>query len=187
LGRVFINLNRLEEAKETYQRGVAQKVDTANFHSGLYHIAFLQGDQAALQQQVEWFKGKINDFTAERLQAQAATFSGQLRRAREFDTRAVDLALRRNVKEVAALYSAIGARNNSVFEDCAQAKEQGTKALAITRNQDALIGVAWALARCGDARSAQSLVDELAKKAPKDTLLNTIYLPLIKAEVELSQ
>jgi len=185
LGRAFLKLNRIDEAKETFQRGIAQNID--GFQMGLYQVAFLQGDQAALQQHVEWFKGKVGEFNAEHLQALSAAFYGQVRKAREFETRAIDLALRRDVKEVAAFYSADSATREAFFDNCDQAKEQGTKALAITRGQDALVGVAGALAKCGDARSAQSLVDELAKKAPKDTLLNTVALPLIRAELELSR
>ena len=46
---------------------------------------------------------------------------------------------------------------------------------------------AIALSLCGDIGAAQSLVDELTKRYPKDTLINSIWLPVIRAAIELNR
>ena len=55
-------------------------------------IAFFRGDAAAMRQQIEWAKGKPDEYAAQRWQAETAAFSGQLRKAKEFSDRAVELA-----------------------------------------------------------------------------------------------
>jgi predicted Zn-dependent protease len=44
-----------------------------------------------------------------------------------------------------------------------------------------------ALALCGEATQAQVLNDEAVKRYPKDTLVNEIYLPVIRAELEIQR
>ena len=46
---------------------------------------------------------------------------------------------------------------------------------------------AIALSLCGDIGAAQSLVDELTKRYPKDTLINSLWLPAIHAAIELNR
>jgi predicted Zn-dependent protease len=41
------------------------------------------------------------------------------------------------------------------------------------------------LALCGEAGAAQPLIDEVSKRWPTDTLLNNIWLPLIRAPIEI--
>src|SRR2546427_713343 len=43
---------------------------------------------------------------------------------------------------------------------------------------------AIALALCGEVIQAQTLIDELTKRYPKDTLINSIWLPVIHATIE---
>jgi hypothetical protein len=44
-----------------------------------------------------------------------------------------------------------------------------------------------ALALCGEANQAQSLAEEIGKRYPEDTLLNSIWLPAIRAALELQR
>src|SRR5262249_20670720 len=47
--------------------------------------------------------------------------------------------------------------------------------------------LAWTLALCGEATRAQSLSDDLARKLPLDTMNNSVWLPLIRATLELKR
>ena len=40
---------------------------------------------------------------------------------------------------------------------------------------------------CGDIGKAQSLTDELARLNPKDTVINVIWLPLLRARIEIQR
>jgi hypothetical protein len=47
--------------------------------------------------------------------------------------------------------------------------------------------VALALAICGEASQTQLVVDELVRRYPKDTLINRLWIPVIKAATELQR
>ena len=48
----YIALNRLDEAKATYEQALERKLNNPFFHLALYQIAFLQNDAAGMAQQV---------------------------------------------------------------------------------------------------------------------------------------
>src|SRR5439155_18855602 len=65
------------------------------------------------------------------------------------------------------------------------------QALTLERNTVSLTRSAIALALCGEASEAkgqaQPLIDELTKRYPKDTLINSIWLPAIRAAIEINR
>jgi tetratricopeptide (TPR) repeat protein len=54
----YISLDRLDDAKATYEQALERKLDLPFFHFALYPIAFLQNDVAGMAQQVAWSAGK---------------------------------------------------------------------------------------------------------------------------------
>jgi tetratricopeptide (TPR) repeat protein len=187
LGYAFMGLSRFAEAKEVFEQALTQKIDTRDFHTGLYQIAFVSGDTAAMKQQLDWASGKPDEYLAMDWQTQTAAFAGQDRRAQEFSRRAVDTAVRGDAKEVAARYGAEEALRGAVFGQCLQTKADSTEALALERNTVSLTRSALALALCGEIGQVQPLIDELTKRYPKDTLINSIWLPAIRAAIEINR
>jgi tetratricopeptide (TPR) repeat protein len=185
LATALIGLNRLDEAKEVIDRALAQKLETVWMHRNLYLIAFVRGDAATMKQQIEWAKGKPDEYAAQRWQAETAAFSGQLRKANEFSDRAVELALRRDLTDVAAEITAGGTVRNALFGECDQIEGQTAKALATTQSYWTRFLAATALAACGEFSRTQSITDEMLKRYPKDTLLSKLFLPLIQAQSEM--
>ena len=183
-GGAFTALNRFDEARAILEQ-TAKKFDDAPAHFQLYLLAFYRGDAAAMQQQVDWTGGKPSEFAMVHLQSSAAGFVGQLRKARELSGHAVDMAEQRELKEVAAGYLSTDALIDAAFGNCRQATDETTKALTIARDRVSLSRSALALALCGDRERAQPLVDELAKKFPKDSYINVTWLPTIRAAIEI--
>ncbi len=165
----FLYLNRLEEAKAIAEEALARKLDNPGIRFPLYSVAFIRGDAAAMQQQVDALKGKPGEHSALDWQAQAAGFGGQLRKAREFRSQAANSAQARGLKEPAAASVMGGGRAEGLFGNCPQAKDAVAKALALSRATDTLRAGAKVLASCGDARQAQTLIEEAAKRNPKDS------------------
>src|SRR5205809_1364221 len=58
LGFSLAALNRLDEARAVYQEAIAKKLDSWSIRYELYGLAFIQGDQAVMQQQLGWAAGK---------------------------------------------------------------------------------------------------------------------------------
>jgi serine/threonine protein kinase/tetratricopeptide (TPR) repeat protein len=185
LARAFEGLNRFDEAKEVIGRALAQNVESLFMHRILYSIALIQGDEAGMKQQVEWANGKPGEYAAQNWQAETAAFLGQSRKAKEFSSRAAELAQRRNLKEVVAQIFAEDAAQDALFGDCRQVKTQTAKALAITKSQRAWRIAANALAVCGEFSQMRAITDELVKRYPKDTVLNTVFLPVIQGQAEM--
>ena len=187
LGAALLGLNRFDEAKEIIGQARAQKLETTAMRRILYRIAFVQGDATTMQQQIEWLKGKPDEYLAQGWQAESAAFSGQLRKAREFSNRAIELAERRDLKEVAAQIAVGGATRDALFGDCRQVKELTAKALGNSHSQLTTVNAGNALATCGEISQTQTIIAELTRRSPKDTVLNKILLPLVQARIELQR
>ena len=167
LAAAFVGLNRFDEAKEIIEQALAQKLETTAMHRILYRIAFVQGDAATMQQQIEWTKGKPDEYVAQNWQAETAAFSGQLRKAKEFSNHAFELAERRDLKDVAAQIAVGAAARDALLGDCRPVKEQTAKALGISHSQLTMVPAGNALATCGEFSQAQTIIDELARRFRK--------------------
>ena len=187
LANSLTGLSRFSEAKEICEQAITQKLDTIALHSFLYQIAFLQGDAAAMQEQVTWASGRPDAYMALDWQNSSLAFEGQWRKAQEYSQRAIDLAVRSDAKEVAARYAAESALRGAAFGQCAQTTVAAARASALEHNRVSLPRVALALAMCGEASQTQLVVDELVRRYPKDTLINRLWIPVIKAALELQR
>ncbi|HZT58182.1 MAG TPA: protein kinase [Pyrinomonadaceae bacterium] len=185
LGTALTRLDRFAEAKEAFGRALQMGMGDARMRGGLYQIAFVEGDAAAMQQQLESLRGVPEEYIAADLQAGTAAYSGQWRQSKDSARRAFDLAVRVDVKEVAALYAAEQGLRAAVFGRCDETKTYDTQSLSLERNPVTLERVALGGALCGDGQ-AQSPVDELAKQHPSDTLAGGLWSPLVRAAAELA-
>jgi len=187
LGQAFISLSRFADSKEVVDQALHQNLDSTYFHSFRYQIAFVDGDTAAMQQQLDWARGKPDEYVALGWQTQTAAFLGQWRRSQDFTRSAIELATRGDAKEVAAQYAVEEALLGAVFGQCSQIKAETSQLPGLERNTPSLTRGALALALCGDAGQAQSIADELTKQYPKGTLLNSLWVPIIRGAVQLNR
>ena len=186
LARALMRLNRYDESLAVLNRAFQQlKLDSEHLHTWVYNIAFIRGDAATMKHEVESLSGKQNEYIALDWQTNSASFAGQWRLAQDFSRRSIDLAAHNNAKEVAAQYVAEEALRAAVFGQCAQTKSAAVQALSFEHNQVSLTRSSLALALCGEVGQAQSLVDELARQYPQFTIVNGIWLPPIRAALEL--
>ena len=190
LGGGYLALNRFDEAKATFDQALTRKLDNRDSHFGLYAVAFLHGDAAAMQQQVAWAAGKpgAEDFM---LSAQSDTeaFFGRLQKAQEYSRHAVESARRSDAKEMAAQWQVNAALREAEFGNPGPARRGTAAALAIAPGRKAL--PALGLARAGEAARAQALVQELEKDLPPHTMLyfglRRYWLPTIWAAIDISR
>jgi eukaryotic-like serine/threonine-protein kinase len=183
----FLCLNRFDEAKAIFEQAMEKKLDSLPLHASFYGLAFIQGDEAAMQRQVDWANGKPGEGVLHYMLANAAAFQGQRRKSQELFRRSAEVNVRHGMKEAAAWGQADYALLNAAFGDCRQTKESAAKALNITRSKQALVRSALALALCGETHQAQSLAGELVKRYPNDTFINTSWLPTIQAALEIER
>jgi eukaryotic-like serine/threonine-protein kinase len=114
-------------------------------------------------------------------ESDAALYGGQLAKARVLTRRAVESAQRADEKEAAAAYEANAAVREVLVGNTALSKQQARAALALSSGRlvEALSAIALALA--GDSAHATRLADDLEKRFPEDTIVQSNYLPTIHA------
>jgi serine/threonine protein kinase/Tfp pilus assembly protein PilF len=188
LTQTYIALNRLADAKATWEQARARGLDGGGLRLWVYVLAFLQGDSAQMEQQVAWSAGKpgAEDPT---LSAQSDTeaYYGRLAKARDFSRRAVDAALRADSKETAALWQVNAALREAEFGNLAQAKRDVTSALALSRGRDVKVLAVLTLALSGDQAGAKAMVQELEKSNPANTVIKVYWAPTLRAAIELEE
>ena len=118
-------------------------------------------------------------------QVQASAFSGKWKESQEHLRRTNELAIAAKAKEAAAAYTAEHAARAALVDQSALAIELAESALKIERNRTVLTNAGLAFALAGDAAKASSMIQELEQKHPKDTLVNKLSVPEIKAAIEL--
>ncbi len=181
-------LNRFEEARATVTEAQAKDFDSPELHFAEYHVAFLQNDSAAMKEQVDWAAGKQpEDEWMQNTEAWTAAYSGRIKKSREFFGRGVAFAERAGNKEGAALYKAGAAWREADLGNAAEARQQATAALALSRERNVQCAAALALAATGDAARAQTLADDLSKRFPEATVVRFTCVPTIHARAALSR
>jgi tRNA A-37 threonylcarbamoyl transferase component Bud32 len=184
----YIFLYKLDDAKGAYDQAVARKIDVQFLHELRFKLAFLQDDTAEMQRQAEWAAGirGEGDYFVSR-QASVAVFHGQMKTARELSRRAVEGARHNDLKQEAANYELGLAWAEAEIGNSVAARRQVASALAMSEDRDVQVQAGAVLARAGDAGQAQKIADDLAKKYPSDSLVNSLWLPTIRAAIEIER
>jgi len=74
-----------------------------------------------------------------------------------------------------------------MFGNLPQARQAAQAAVAINRSRFTLIFAGIAQSMAGDVRQATSTADELSKRFPADTLVNNVWVPSIRGEIEINR
>jgi ATP/maltotriose-dependent transcriptional regulator MalT len=122
-----------------------------------------------------------------RLQAQAAAYAGRLQKARQLYRQSLELAQRQHLVEPAGLTAALEALAEAEFGNAGRARERAREALGMARGISTYGLAGEALAFSGDFRQAQAVADDLVRRFPKDTLIQSLSVPVIRAAVEVQR
>jgi eukaryotic-like serine/threonine-protein kinase len=182
----FICLNRLDEARVMAEDAQAKKLDSPYLRAVMYQLAFLKNDSAGMAEQLAWASGKsgIEDALLG-MDADTAAYSGRLRKSEELTRQAVASAVRADEKETAASYEAQSGIRQALFGNPAPAKQHAAAALSMTDGRDVQFLAALAYALAGDSAKTQTLVNDLTKRFPDDTVVKFIYLTTLRAQQAL--
>jgi eukaryotic-like serine/threonine-protein kinase len=182
----YMALNRLAEAQATLDEARVHNVDSISLHINTYYLAFLQGNAGAMQEEMEWGRGKAG--TEDQLlsaQADTETYHGHLGKGREFSRRAVSLA--KHANSDGSMWRLEQALAEAEIGTAVEPRRAAADALTLNSRWDAEIMSALALARAGDAAQASRLADKLDRSFPVDTIVQNYSLPTIRAAIELGK
>src|SRR5947209_3025864 len=182
----YIALNRLDEAKAILNTALQRKVGGIDAYIHLGLVALAQNDKAGLESARSLLKSAPGgDGVVMYLDASLAASQGQLRHARELFTQASQVLQRINLKEAAAAEVAGEAVTEAAFGDRVDATRDAAAALSVSRGTKVVLLAAAAYALAGEERKAQELSSDVAKRRPEDTLVQSVWVPLVSAIIEL--
>ena len=185
LAEALLALNRFAEAKEVCQQALEQKLDSTSIRERLYSVAFVNSDVQGTTDQIVWARGRQDEYRAAYWETQSAAFGGEWKKSIEHLQRATNLAIKADSKEVFASYTADQALRAAWLGHFKQAAELAEAAINIEGNHTVFTRAALAFALTGDHVRAQQLISTLEQKFSKDTLVTQLWLPEIRAALEL--
>jgi eukaryotic-like serine/threonine-protein kinase len=189
LANKALALQRFDEAQQIIGEAQARKLDDDGLHDTLYALAFLGADSSAMAEQQKWYAGQPNyEHDGLALASDTEAYGGHVGKARELTKRAVDSAVRANYKENGAVYLANAALRQAAYGSLAEARQSAGEALKLApASQGVGVEAALAFAMAGDTARAESLAEELGKRFPLDTLMQSLWLPAIQAQLVLDK
>jgi serine/threonine protein kinase/tetratricopeptide (TPR) repeat protein len=191
---LLIRLDQYDGARQVLEKALEQKLDRFTYHGLLYQLGWLRGDTALMEQQVEWARGKPDEFRAYDWRAQAAAAQGQLQASGDFARQSMELARQRNLKEAGAAVLVTHAAHALLLG----AREQAAKALEVQLSESPNLFKRFTvgtvapyatvtLAMSGKVDLAQQIVEETMQRQPRNTLAQQLWLPTVRAAIALQK
>jgi len=192
--RIYVNLaiysmavQRLDEARGVILDWETRSRSTNNFWDVRYALAFLASDSAAMAAQQKQLVGE-HTYESYLYASDTAGYSGHLASARDLIKRSVDAAARNDDKERGAMSEAIAAQREAAYGYAAEARQFAAEALKLApQSQGAESEAALAFALAGDTPKAEFMAEDLRKRFPLDTQMQSLWLPAIQGQLALDK
>lgn len=188
VGNAYLNLDRLAEAETVYRQSEEHKLESEALLASRYQIAFLKNNVAAMQDFAAAAMGKpgAEDLLLA-MQSDTEAWNGRFSAARQLTQQAMEVAERNQAKESAAAYQMQSALREAEFGNAQKALADAGSALKLATNRDIQSVAAVVMARACDTAGAEKLSAELNEAFPEDTLVQSYWLPSIRAALDLKR
>jgi eukaryotic-like serine/threonine-protein kinase len=139
--------------------------------------------------QQQWFVAKpAYENWGLALASDTEAYGGRLAKAGELTKRAVSSAIGADDKESGAIWWALAAQREAAYGYTTKARQSSAEALQLaplSRGVETEAALAFAIA--GDSARAGSMVEDLGKRFPLDTQIQSLWLPAIQAQLALDR
>ena len=186
----FLALQQFDKARQGIREVEAEKLEDSIARSAMYGLAFLGSDSQAMAEQQQWYTSKLDENLGLSLASDTEAYAGRLHKARELTNQAVDSAIRADSRETGAIWRGIAAQREAAFGNVGDAKqtaEEGLKLYPAIASQGVAVEAALAFAVAGDTAKAESLAQDLNKRFPLETQMQSLWLPAIRAQLALNR
>jgi eukaryotic-like serine/threonine-protein kinase len=180
----FMCLGRFDEAEQAEREAQKINPDALMAHMNNYFFAFLRQDQAAMDREANWAKGKPEEAQFTFLLSATALYFGKVKEAEELQKRAVEMLKKQNRTENASTILMGMANDLMYMGKCDQAKAQAKAARDLVRGQMNLGNGAAIYAGCDEPDQAQKLLDEARSAYPKNTVIQSVVPAVVTAGIE---
>jgi tetratricopeptide (TPR) repeat protein len=188
LATSYFALNKLDEAKTVLDQCLTHRINSEAVATDYYALAFLRNDNEGMQKQVSLAIGKPG-YEDELLSTQSENeaYHGRLKQAVDYSQRAVESAQRSGTGEVAAGWAASQAFWEAEVGNSSLALQAALMLRLAPRGRYVQAIAALVFARAGNVEQAKKTADDLAKKYPEDTIVNSYWLPCVHAIIEVNR
>jgi serine/threonine protein kinase/tetratricopeptide (TPR) repeat protein len=183
----YAALNRLEEAKTVANQGLRLHPEFMTLHDTLANIALAQDDLAAMEKEESLGKAQPDlEWSVHFRHAEIAASHGQLRQAGEFYEKARQVGQRIQVSSAEAFPVNERGWVQALIGGHKEAIASANQALKITQDYNQKLFTGSTLAVAGESKKALELADEVAKSRPDDVVVQSLFVPQVRAAAALS-
>ena len=182
-------VQRFDEARQAVQEAHARKLEDLVLHSALYAMDFLKAESPGMAAEQKWLTDNVDAETyGLALAADSEAYAGRVGQARELTRRSVEAAIRTDNKEGGAIWSENAAIWEAALGNPAQARQAAADGLKLSPSSQGVgVEAALAYAIAGDTASAESMSQDLNKRYPLGTQIQSLWLPPIQGQVALNR
>ena len=182
-GYVLISLQQFDKFRAAL-RGAPQ-VFIDDQREALYGVAFLENDQAGMEEALRGFGDKYEGYS---LASQTEAYHGRVARGEELDAKCVQAAIRADSKENGGIDHATSAQWEIVFGNIGKGRQFAEESLKLApESPGAKLEVALAFALAGDSARAESMARDIDERYSVDTQIQSVWLPAIRGRVALNK
>jgi serine/threonine protein kinase len=177
-------LSRIEDAEALARDARAKGLDSSTLAPLFYDLAFYKNDSAEMNREAKLGVARpgLEALILAR-QADTAAYYGEVKKARQLSTEAINAALRAGQRETAATYEAECALREALFGNTSEAEMQATHAISMASGRGVDYTVALAFAYANNRGISKEVTDRLARRFPDETGVQFNYLPTVRAEL----
>src|ERR1700733_7499568 len=189
LSAFALALQRFGDSRQAIRDAPGRKLDDCSLHCDRYAAAFLEVDSATMAEQQQWLARNPEYATfGLALASDTEAYGGHLRNARELTRRAVESARRADDRENGAIWQTNAAVQEAAYGNPREARQTAAEALKLApASQGAASEAALAFAMAGETARAESLAQDLERRFPLDTQIQSLWLPAIRAQLALNK
>jgi serine/threonine protein kinase/tetratricopeptide (TPR) repeat protein len=181
MAEAYEALNRFAEAKSISEQAVAEKSDGIAVHFVLTDLAYMRGDRATYEHELDLGKGTSTEPFLLLFNAAWQGSEGKVKAAHELWQRADQVSMNAGAKDLAAQFLAIEGYTNALFGYPADARQRLSQTLALSNDPDARTLAATAFAMIGDLQKSQAITAAVEHEFPENHFIQSLAIPQAKA------
>ena len=171
LAGAYEALNRFDEAKAVAEEAIARKLQSVAAYFVLTDLAYMRGDGAAHERELEAVKGRPAEQFMLFFNAAWQDAMGKVRVSRDFWQRARETATNSGAKEFAAGILTLEAYDDALIGYQSDARQKASRALELSPDPEVRLGSALAFAAAGDVQRSAAMVAGLQRDVPENRFI----------------
>ena len=186
LAASYEGLNRFDEARSIADQALALKLDSTGTHFVLTDLAYMRGDQSAVDHELQISRGTDHELFILFWNANWQCVLGKMGASRKFWQQAQQKALQVGAKDFAGILLIGEAQNDVLLGYTTEARQNATRGLEQAQVMDSIGPAAAIFAQLGDLPKSASLLTTLEKNH-NNSYVQRVQAPMIRAAQQLQR